>query len=198
MERDDINTDLNTLTFGHWQFINSIYPLSIYPNSDRDSLLPDCIKGNAPFPKNDLLLITSDLQVAFAEHHSAPSNLDTPGDLSVISFVWWESAIPGLIPKAFPGQLLHCPLTLFSYCSLLSLQSSGRTCTALVWGHFLLIGFFKIMETIFKILGHLNQHLTCTDNYLNNHFCLQSEIPLLLFHRHRTATVTGNAVTSEN
>lgn len=61
----------------------------------------------------------------------------------------------------------------------------------------LLIHFFFIMETVFKVLGHKN-HLSCTDSYLNIHFCLQSEIPLLLFNSHRRARVTGNAVTNEN
>lgn len=62
----------------------------------------------------------------------------------------------------------------------------------------LLIHFFKLWRLSFRCLVTIKNHLSRTHNFLNIHFCLQSEIPLLLFYRHNTATVTGNAVTSEN
>lgn len=101
-------------------------------------------------------------------------------------------------PQGFSRAIAALPthIILLVLSAIVTKLWKNMHCTCLT--KFLLIHFFKLWKLFSRCLVIIKNHLPCTDNYLNIHFCLRNEISLLLFYRHRTATVTGNAVTSEN
>lgn len=157
-----------------------------YQNFNGGSFLKDCMKGNAPFSNADSLPITSDMEVSFAEHHSAISNLNTPewpfSHFTCMTGIGNSSFDPQGFATAIAMLPTHITFSFLSAVIRVRLENMHCTCIT------------KCLLIPFSVLNYgkyfLNAWSPVRKSKKNHmHFCPESMISLLLIYRHRIATV---------